>query len=327
MTASSHGIMLAQASQPGAAPAQTQPSQAQAPETQTPAQTQPPQAEPPAAAPGQDGQPTPEMQAPDAGAVPPAAQDAPVQDLPAIDPSAAPAQDGGMLSGTPLESLSAFVDLGGPVVALLLVLSVFALTIILIKMWQFARLSRGTRKRIPDAVRLWLAGDHKAALDAIGKVPGPVASVVGQTMLALARQREDSIVREQTEHRSATLLAGMRSYLRGLESVVQIAPLLGLFGTVLGMIEAFRSLEAAGAQVDPGDLAGGIWVALLTTAVGLAIAMPVALVLHWLEGRIERFRRLLEGWFTDILTHPPARAVKLTRDQAVAPEPEVADAS
>lgn len=284
-------------------------------------------AEPRPEPPAQDQQPA--AQTPEPGVGAPEPRDAPVTDLPAGDPVMAP-PDTGILSDTPIESLSAFLDLGGPVVALLLVLSVFALTIILIKLWQFASLARGTRRRIPNAVRLWLAGDHRAALDAIGEVPGPVANVVGQTMLSLARRREESAVREQTEHRAATLLAGMRSYLRGLESVVQVAPLLGLFGTVLGMIEAFRSLEAAGAQVDPGDLAGGIWVALLTTAVGLAIAMPVALVLHWLEGRIDRFRRMLEGWFTDILTHPPARAVKLTREQAAAAAPgetESADAS
>jgi biopolymer transport protein ExbB len=53
--------------------------------------------------------------------------------------------------------------------------------------------------------------------------------------------------------------------------------LLGLFGTVLGMVEAFRQLELAGSQVDPAVLSGGIWQALLTTAVGLAVAIPAVL--------------------------------------------------
>lgn len=232
----------------------------------------------------------------------------------AADPAPAmPAEHG--VSGSALDSLSAFLELGGPVVALLLLLSVFALTIMLVKLWQFAVLARGTRSRIPNAIRLWRGGDHHGALSAVAGIRGPAAQVVGQTMLGLAKGHEEARVREQTEHRAAALLADMRSYLRGLEAVAQVAPLLGLFGTVLGMIEAFRALEAAGARVDPADLAGGIWVALLTTAVGLAIAMPVSLVLHWFEGRIDRFRRLLEGWFTDILTHPPANPVKLTKAQ------------
>jgi hypothetical protein len=77
---------------------------------------------------------------------------------------------------------------------------------------------------------------------------------------------------------------------RLLDSIAQIAPLLGLFGTVLGMIAAFQALQASGQSVDPAALAGGIWVALLTTAGGLAIAMPTSLALTWLESRTEADR-------------------------------------
>ena len=62
---------------------------------------------------------------------------------------------------------------------------------------------------------------------------------------------------------------------------------MGLFGTVLGMITAFKDLQSAGNAVDPSILAGGIWVALLTTAVGLAVAMPVSVILTWFETRVE----------------------------------------
>ena len=58
---------------------------------------------------------------------------------------------------------------------------------------------------------------------------------------------------------------------------------MGLFGTVLGMIDAFRALQAAGDAVDPSVLAGGIWVALLTTAAGLGVAMPTSLALTFLR--------------------------------------------
>jgi biopolymer transport protein ExbB len=81
---------------------------------------------------------------------------------------------------------------------------------------------------------------------------------------------------------------------RLLDSITQTAPLLGLFGTVLGMIDAFRSLQTAGAAVDPSLLAGGIWVALLTTAVGLGIAMPTGLALTWFEARVAADRMWTE---------------------------------
>jgi biopolymer transport protein ExbB len=85
-------------------------------------------------------------------------------------------------------------------------------------------------------------------------------------------------------------LARLERGFRLLDTVAQIAPLLGLFGTVLGMIDAFQSLQAGGSSVDPSLLAGGIWVALLTTAVGLAVAMPTSMVLAWLESRTARER-------------------------------------
>ena len=69
--------------------------------------------------------------------------------------------------------------------------------------------------------------------------------------------------------------------------IASLAPLLGLLGTVLGMIEAFQAMEAAGTRVNPAVLSGGIWQALLTTAVGLSIAIPVSMTNSWLERKVE----------------------------------------
>src|SRR3546814_3183218 len=73
-------------------------------------------------------------------------------------------------------------------------------------------------------------------------------------------------------------LEGLRGQLGALEVIGSVSPLLGLFGTVLGMIEAFRQLAEAGSQVSPAILSAGIWEALLTTAVGLAVAIPVVVL-------------------------------------------------
>lgn len=211
-----------------------------------------------------------------------------------------------------IDGVSSFIDLGGPVVALLLVLSVFALTIIMLKLWQFYYGGGASNKKVSAIVSLWLGQDYEKALSAIRTLNGPVANVVSFAMNGAASRRDEAHLREETEHLAVSEITSLRSYLRGLEAVVQVAPLLGLFGTVLGMIEAFRALAAAGAQVNPADLAGGIWVALLTTAVGLAIAMPVSLVLHWFEGRIDRIRNAMELFITEVMTNPPSRAVKIS---------------
>ena len=74
------------------------------------------------------------------------------------------------------------------------------------------------------------------------------------------------------------------------------------------MIDAFQSLQAAGGDADPATLAGGIWTALLTTAAGLAVAMPIMLVLSWFDSRLERERVLMESVATRILTAEAAEA-------------------
>lgn len=74
---------------------------------------------------------------------------------------------------------------------------------------------------------------------------------------------------------------------------------------VLGMIEAFQRLEQAGSQVDPAILSGGIWVALLTTAAGLTVAIPAVMALNWLERVIERFGHRMEDAVTQVFTKEP----------------------
>ena len=169
------------------------------------------------------------------------------------------------------QALADLYALGGPVVALLLVMSVVALAIVLAKLWQFRSLGAAERALAANPRRP--SADLPFATDlaplAVAGLTGPEARASGEARIAA---------------RSAALARGLRA----LEAIAQTAPLLGLFGTVLGMIDAFRAVEAAGAQVDPGDLAGGIWVALSTTAAGLAVALPVQLLLTALESRLDR---------------------------------------
>ncbi len=87
--------------------------------------------------------------------------------------------------------------------------------------------------------------------------------------------------------RACSIVTRLGSYLRILEVIASLAPLLGLFGTVLGMIQAFQAMEAAGSQVNAAVLSGGIWQALQTTALGPAVAIPVTLAHSWFERRVE----------------------------------------
>lgn len=112
------------------------------------------------------------------------------------------------------------------------------------------------------------------------------------------------MTREEISRVAAGELFRQRKGLRALELVATIAPLVGLLGTVLGMVAAFQALEAAGSRADPSDLAGGIWEALLTTAAGMAVAIPASAALTWFESIADRAQGRIEDMVTRLLLTP-----------------------
>ncbi|QBF30454.1 MotA/TolQ/ExbB proton channel family protein [Thalassococcus sp. S3] len=192
---------------------------------------------------------------------------------------------------TPIvDALIQILDLGGPVVAVLLMVSVVTLAVFLYKLWQFRAAGVGRHKALSDAVTRWDHGETDAARAKLKESNSYLAPVIQQAFDLPTSPEATRRLEGEAEIRFSQLERGFRF----LDMVAQIAPLLGLFGTVLGMIEAFQSLQEAGSQVDPSLLAGGIWVALLTTAVGLAIAMPVSAALSWFEARMDAERALAD---------------------------------
>lgn len=196
------------------------------------------------------------------------------------------------------EALGAAVDLaarGGPVVAVLLALSVAALGIVLAKAWEFAALGDGGRRAAAEATALMRAGRIAEAVGTAKAGRGPVAEAAALAIRGLMRGLDPAAVREEAERYGFDAVETLRHWLRPLETIAALAPLLGLFGTVLGMIGAFAALEAAGAQVDAATFAGGVWEALLTTAVGLAVAIPAVAAVNAFERRAERIERAVSS--------------------------------
>lgn len=206
-----------------------------------------------------------------------------------------------------LTRLGALLELGGPVVLLLMLMSVAALTIILLKLWQFHSLRLSDVRFVDPVISTLVSGNRADALARLEASRNPIARVMETAVEGRADARlSDALQREEVTRVAGRYLEPLRSHLRGLELIGTVSPLLGLLGTVLGMIEAFRQLEQAGSQVDPALLSGGIWEALLTTAVGLAVAIPAVAMLSWLERRIERFRLAMEDAVTQVFTRVPA---------------------
>ena len=130
------------------------------------------------------------------------------------------------------------------------------------------------------------------------------------------RTLSEETVKEEVVRVASLQLDSLRSGLRTLALIASLSPLIGLLGTVIGMIEAFQALEAAGSRVDPAILSGGIWVALLTTAAGLVVAIPAAVAHNWFEGAVYRCRRAMEDAATQVFTLGPIGARGALTSQA-----------
>ena len=214
------------------------------------------------------------------------------------------------------EAINGVIDLGGPVVALLAAISVLALALIIIKLWQFAREDVGRHGDAKHAAALFQTGQASEAADLVAGRRG-LAEAAVSTVFELQRTgATPRAIEEAVQRLAIERLHELQRGFRALEAIAQTSPLLGLFGTVLGMIEAFRQLQAAGNAIDPSSLAGGIWVALLTTAVGLALAMPVSLVLTFFESRVENERVAVETLTGSVISnHQTENQTSVTETQ------------
>ena len=222
-----------------------------------------------------------------------------------------------------LARVAAFLDAGGPVVWLLLAISVAALSVVLLKLWQFFRLRPEHNEELPQALSSWRKGEYDQAWRMLNDERFS-SEVVALAMRELARGDTDQItLKEELERVALARLNVLRAQLPALENIGTLTPLLGLLGTVLGMIAAFRAMELAGNQVDPAVLSGGIWQALLTTAMGLAIAIPVMAAYNWMDRKTQRVAEQINDAVTQVFTLYNGGSIRETAG-ATAPDRDAA---
>jgi len=186
--------------------------------------------------------------------------------------------------------LSGFYAYVGPVGVILLFLSVYSLTLIVGKVLTFWSARLGRTRAFEEALDCLEASGPDDAIKTLGADRHPISEML-RTGVELERQGAARSKIEANVRAVATdWIARLSHHNRMLELIGLIAPLLGLLGTILGMITAFQALQTSGAQADPAVLAGGIWEALLTTAFGLAVAIPAIVAFNLAENRIERLR-------------------------------------
>lgn len=199
-----------------------------------------------------------------------------------------------------------FLSRGGPTLWLIAALSVLTLALVMWKLWRLAISGVWSGSATQAALAAWERG---AAEDALSQLEHR-RSLRAKLAVAAMRARldpalDDAQAREETARSAKADLLAARSGLRALELISTIAPLLGLLGTVLGMIGAFQALQEAGTRADPAALAGGIWEALLTTAAGMAVAIPAGVALVWFESLCDRLQSDMEDIATRIFIRGP----------------------
>jgi biopolymer transport protein ExbB len=208
-------------------------------------------------------------------------------------------------------------SIGGPVLIALLVISVTATATVVYKILSLRRLGVGRHDVARDVLRRWAMGDASGAYQAASADKAALSQVVSEAITGVWRWPNDKErARETASGTALSLLDAMNRHVRVLETCVQAAPMLGLLGTVLGMISAFNEMSTSGGAVDPTELAGGIWIALSTTAIGLSIAIPFYFLTSWIEGRVERERAAMDGAIVAIIFGP---GLDLANQSRVAP--------
>lgn len=185
-----------------------------------------------------------------------------------------------------------FFQKGGIVMYPLLIFSLVALTFLVERGIALRRAKINVNEFLSKIRKALLVNrDVRAAVKVCEEYKGPVASVVKAALLKYGHPKEE--IEKGIESAALFESGRLERGLMVLSSTANVAPMLGFLGTVAGMIQSFDTLAAQGLS-NPGAVAAGISVALITTATGLTIAIPAQLGYNYFMSRINKFMRDIE---------------------------------
>jgi biopolymer transport protein ExbB len=182
------------------------------------------------------------------------------------------------------------IQKGGPVMYPIILCSILALAIILERLYHLYRAQIDTKKFMEEVTGTIKKNKITEAAEMCDQTPGPIAHILKAGILRHSCSREE--IKEAIEDAGLHEIPRLEKNLNGLATIAQIAPLLGLLGTVTGMVRCFQVVQEKSSSlqpVNPGDLAGGIWEALITTVAGLIVAIPVLVAYNYLVSRVNHF--------------------------------------
>ncbi len=195
-----------------------------------------------------------------------------------------------------------FMQKGGPIMWPILLCSVVAFAIVIERLLKLRQEQIDTKSFMEQIAKSLKRNKIMEALDLCDRTGGPIAAILKAGILKHDRGRNE--IREAIEDASIHEVPRLERNLPVLATVAHVAPLLGLLGTVTGLVSAFQVIETKATAlnpVNPGDLAGGIWEALLTTVFGLVVAIPTYVAYNYLVSRVDGFVLDMERSATDLL--------------------------
>ena len=198
----------------------------------------------------------------------------------------------------------AFLSKGGPLVIPIILCSVISFTLIGERLYRFHKAKLKDPMFLDSIKELIKDNKSKEALRRCRETKSPIGNILAK---GIEKAHYSGCCKDLTELEKALSHAGQQElreldrYLPTLATIANIAPLLGLFGTVTGMIKAFMIIQELGGKVNAGVLAGGIWEAMLTTALGLAVALPTVVAYNYLVGKVENFSHQMQDSSVEIL--------------------------
>lgn len=198
-----------------------------------------------------------------------------------------------------------WINSGGPVMWAILVCSVWAVLIFLERLFHLHRAQIKIDDFLNGITTNIKNGNELEAISICEQTPGPCAHLVQTALLHRQDPKDDLIL--AVRHAGIRELPRLERHLNFLITLAQVLPMLGLLGTVLGLLQILAALTAGSPLAQVSDLSGGLWTALLTTAAGLIAGIPAYAGYHFLVGRVESIALDMEQTAEDIvyfLTHP-----------------------
>jgi biopolymer transport protein ExbB len=195
--------------------------------------------------------------------------------------------------------LPPFLKLGGPMIWVILGASTVALVVFIQRVLHYHRAQINSMEFLNGVRNVLKRENVVEALSICDATPGPVARLVKVAILNRERGRDG--VREALEEAGLVEVPPLEDKLNLIATIAQIAPLLGLLGTVLGFIRIFGKLQTQGTLANVQDLSGGIWEALICTAAGLAVAVPCYAGYNYLVHRVNAIVLDMEKSATEIV--------------------------